>query len=146
MMRSVVLPEEAFVQAAHLFIGDPGQQTVRARFLGWQKTADYEFAGPHEHAIRGSGASEAQLIPSNARRCNLRDGVEIGEEAAQSIFAILRHLTTANQEDHDAFEDPIVECVEDILVELAYDASAHRRHCRRGTREIDPPPDGVELL
>src|SRR5699024_3532154 len=146
MMCSVVLPEEALVQAAHRLISHPRKKTVRAGFLGRQEAADHEFARAHEHAIRGIGACEAQLIPSDACGRNLRDRVEVGQETTQGILACLRHVTPADQEDHDAFENPIVQCVELVFVELADQTSAHHRPGRDSASDVDPTSDSGQFV
>src|SRR5699024_1013330 len=108
MVCPVVLPEETLIQAVHRLIGHPRQKTGRAGFLGRQETADHEVTRAHEHARRGGGSSEDQLIPSAACRRKLRDSVEVGQESTQSVLACPRYVTLAKQKDHDAFENPIV--------------------------------------
>src|SRR5699024_2363575 len=141
MMCPVVLPEETLIQAVHRLIGHPRQKTGRAGFLGRQETADYEFTRAHEHAIRGGRSSEDQLIPSDACGRNLRDSVEVGQESTQSVLACPRYVTPANQKDHHAFEDPIVQSVELVFVELADQTSTHHRPGRDRASGFVPTSD-----
>src|SRR5699024_4307909 len=52
----------------------------------------------------------------------------------------------ANQEDHDALEDPIVEGVEFIFVELADQASTHQRAGGHSASDVDPTADSGQFV